>query len=57
MKAYLPYSASVALPCPMGLRPGAGGCGSAALIASDKDIDAITSDHGVIVIALVVLVL
>jgi len=41
----------------MGLRPGAGGFSSAALIASDKDIDAITSDHGVIVIALVVLVL
>jgi hypothetical protein len=29
--SYIPYqAASVALPCPIGLRPGAGGCGGAA---------------------------
>jgi len=38
------HSRSVALPCPMGASPWAGGCGSDAFVASDEDIDAITSD-------------
>jgi hypothetical protein len=36
---------SVALSCPMGLRPGAGGCGSAILIDSQESPDSITSDQ------------
>ena len=41
----IPHYARVALPCPMRLRPGACGCGSAALITSEEETDVITSDY------------
>ena len=46
--AYLTYSASVALPYPMGLRPGDCGFGSAILTDSQVNSDSITSDHSII---------
>lgn len=42
-----PLVVSVALPCPMGLRPGAYGCGSAIMVDSQDDPATMTSDYGV----------